>query len=246
MVEAPDQRGAISFREGRIRIADAALPLRVVGEVNGTIIALEDEKIAEVDAKAVRDVELWLLTEANELIDYASTSQWQYRYPVTPGEAAREDELLTLIRGGESEVCEFKSYIDLANQKSLELEKTVCAFSNQRGGTLFIGITDDGDIEGVAGDLARRGDNAGAAVAAYAEGVRKRLRETLKDNQCFTLGVAKVADTPLVIVTVATSHDMNFLVKTRTAYIRHGGSSMKLTAQELKAMIQSSSRNLFG
>jgi predicted HTH transcriptional regulator len=120
------------------------------------------------------------------------------------------------------------------------LEKTVCAFSNQRGGTLFIGVCDDGDIEGLAGDLARRGE------AVDADDVRKRLRETLKDNQCFSLGVAKVADTQLVIVTVATSPDVNFLVKTRTAYIRHGGSSMKLTAQELKAMIQSSGRSPFG
>ncbi len=52
------------------------------------------------------------------------------------------------------------------------------------------------------------------------------------------MGVAEVADTPLVIVTVATSHDMDFLAKAGIASIRHGGSRMKLTTQKLTAMFK--------
>lgn len=239
-IEVPDRRGAISFTDGRIAIADAAVPLRLVGEVNGKVIDLAVDADATIDDKVITDVELWLLTKGNTLIDYISTTHWPYKYVATPQEAAREEELLTLILGGESEVCEFKPSVDLANDKASQLEKTVCAFSNQKGGTLFIGISKEGDIEGVAGHAVRRGDDANAGIAAYAQTVRMHLREALKDNQCFEVNVANVADMPLVVVTVIKSLEINFLVKTKVAYIRHGGTSMKLTPQEMKAMIEAS------
>jgi hypothetical protein len=70
--------------------------------------------------------------------------------------------------------------------------------------------------------------------------VRTHLREALKDNQCFEVTVARVADTPLVVVTADKSRDINFVIKTKVAYIRHGGTSMKLTPQEMKVMIEAS------
>ncbi len=239
-IEVPDRRGAISFREGRIAITAATVPLRLVGEVNGKAIDLAGNAEATIDDKVIADVELWLLTKGNAVIDYVSTTHWPYKYAATPQEAAREEDLLRLILGGESEVCEFKPAVDFANVKASQLEKTVCAFSNQRGGTLFVGVSKEGDIEGVASHAVRRGDDADAAIAAYAQAVRVHLREALKDNQCFQVNVASVADTPLVLVTVIKSLEINFLLKTKLAYIRHGGTSMKLTPQEMKAMIEAS------
>lgn len=237
-IEVPDRRGAISLKDGRVAVIGAAVPLRLVGTVNGKVIDLVGNSDEKVDDKMLSDVELWLLTNGNALVDYISTTHWPYRYAVTPQEAAREEELLTLILGGESEVCEFKPSIDLANDKASQLEKTVCAFSNQKGGTLFIGISKEGDIEGVAGHVVRRGEDVGAVIAAYAQAVRTYLREALKDNQCFQVNVSAVAGTPLVIVTVAKSPEINFLFRTRAAYIRHGATSMKMTPTEMKAMIE--------
>lgn len=236
----PDRRGAISFAHGRIAITEATVPLRLVGEVSGKVIDLAGDADATIDDKVITDMELWLLTKGNALIDYISTTHWPYRYAATPQEAAREEGLLTLILGGESEVCEFKPSVDLANDKASQLEKTVCAFSNQKGGTLFVGVSKEGDIDGVAGHAVRRGVDADAAIAAYAQAVRMHLREALKDNQCFEVNVARVAGTLLVVVTVIKSLEINFLVKTKASYIRHGGTSMKLTPQEVKSMIEAS------
>lgn len=237
-IEVPDMRGAISFADRRIAIVGATAPLRLVGEVNGKSIDLSGNAGAIIDGGVIADAELWLLAEGNELIDYFSTTQWPYKYPASSQMVAREEELLRLILGGESETCEFKPSIDLANDKALQLEKTVCAFSNQKGGTLFIGVSKEGDIEGVASHAVRRGDDVDAAIAAYAESVRMRLVEALKDNLCFEINVARVAGAPLVVVTVVKSLDINFLVKTKTAYIRHGATSMKLTPPEMSAMIE--------
>lgn len=199
-------------------------------------IDLSGDADAMFDGGVIADAELWLLAKGNALIDYVSTTQWPYKYAATPQMVAREEELLRLILGGESEACEFKPSVDLANDKALQLEKTVCAFSNQKGGTLFIGVSKEGDIEGMASHAMRRSDDTDTALAAYAEAVRMRLLEALKDNQCFEVNVARVAGAPLVLVTVVKSLDINFLLKTKTAYIRHGATSMKLTPPEMSAM----------
>ncbi|MFQ6031469.1 MAG: RNA-binding domain-containing protein [Candidatus Zixiibacteriota bacterium] len=54
-----------------------------------------------------------------------------------------QDEVLKLIKKGESETIEFKERFDK------ETIETASAFANTRGGTIFIGISDKGKIKGV-------------------------------------------------------------------------------------------------
>ena len=56
------------------------------------------------------------------------------------------DKLLELIRNGENEKVEFKRKI------TNEIGRDVCAFANTRGGTIIIGISDNGQIVGVKKD----------------------------------------------------------------------------------------------
>jgi predicted HTH transcriptional regulator len=52
------------------------------------------------------------------------------------------EELMKLIAGGESETVELKASFDK------EVIETAGAFANTRGGTVFIGISDAGEIKG--------------------------------------------------------------------------------------------------
>ena len=69
------------------------------------------------------------------------------------------DELLAAIRGGENESLEFKSTLRWnlkANKTGKEIElaalKTIAAFMNSDGGTLIVGLGDDGTILGIEAD----------------------------------------------------------------------------------------------
>ncbi|MHC4742295.1 MAG: RNA-binding domain-containing protein [Planctomycetota bacterium] len=69
------------------------------------------------------------------------------------------DELLAAIHTGESESLEFKSTLRWnlkANRPGKEIElavlKTVAAFMNSEGGTLIVGLADDGSIAGIEAD----------------------------------------------------------------------------------------------
>jgi hypothetical protein len=70
------------------------------------------------------------------------------------------DEILSLIRHGESKVLEFKQTLSGnrnagAKEKFLEeaVLKTIVAFLNSQGGTLLVGVADDGQVTGLRGEL---------------------------------------------------------------------------------------------
>lgn len=70
-----------------------------------------------------------------------------------------ENELIQLIEKGETDILEFKSTLrwNLKSGKAgkeIELAclKTVAAFMNTDGGTLLVGVADDGTISGIAAD----------------------------------------------------------------------------------------------
>lgn len=55
------------------------------------------------------------------------------------------EEILKLIRGGENQEVEFKEKFPL----QATISKVICSFANTLGGTLIIGVTDDGEITGL-------------------------------------------------------------------------------------------------
>ncbi|MCY4213960.1 MAG: ATP-binding protein [Gammaproteobacteria bacterium] len=57
-------------------------------------------------------------------------------------------ELLELIRNGEDSVLEFKRQ----GVRNHDLAKTLAAFLNLEGGTVLLGVEDDGSLSGVTGD----------------------------------------------------------------------------------------------
>jgi hypothetical protein len=236
-IDAPDGRGAIQMGDGRLSIVNTSVPLRLVGEIDDTSVDLRNNNVLEIDDKNIRRVELWLVTGGGELVDYISTTHWPYKYEATPQEAAQEEKLRNLIRRGESEMCEFKPYIDLTNQKAADIERTVCAFSNQRGGTLFLGVNDEGAVIGLARDLARRGEDVGNAIENYERAIRARLREALKDNLCYSTRIATISGMQLIVIDVQPSAEVNYFVRSdlaNIAFIRHGATSARMSPSEIQ------------
>ena len=63
---------------------------------------------------------------------------------------ANERQLIKLIRKGEGIDLEFKT---CRNQLNRDVYETVCAFLNRNGGTILLGVTDSGDIQGIEKDV---------------------------------------------------------------------------------------------
>lgn len=91
-------------------------------------------------------------------------------------------DLTKLIAAGESETVEFKSTLRRnlhtgKNDKAIEnaVVKTVAAFLNTRGGTLIIGVSDDGSALGIENDRFENEDKMGLHLVDL---VNKRLSTT--------------------------------------------------------------------
>ena len=85
--------------------------------------------------------------------------EWDTDEPEDDDESTEELDLIDLIRGGESSVLEFKSTLRTnlhTNKVDREIErsalKTLAGFLNTDGGTLVIGVSDDGTAVGMEAD----------------------------------------------------------------------------------------------
>ena len=238
-IDIPDRRGHLELSEGDVQFrSEMSDELSVVGAIDGEQVSLANpEDKVEFDPESAQDVELWLVTKDNEIIDYCSSTEWEYRYGTQSG-GADVEKLISIISAGESEHCEFKTYIDLVktDAKAVELEKTVCALSNHQGGKLFIGVDDETVFIGI-NEKCQKGYQCCPNEAAehYLQDVERRLREALVKNQCFNCRLIEDNKRIVLVVDIQKANGLNYLLSTNDAYIRRGASSPKMTPTEIQA-----------
>lgn len=82
-----------------------------------------------------------------EIIDQRCISDRLLRYAPTEGVTVERDEQTSiegiLLLNGENQHVEFKQ------QYSDKVLATICAFANAEGGSIFVGMTDEGEIQGI-------------------------------------------------------------------------------------------------
>jgi len=239
LIKIPDRRGYLTLSDQEVRFhCEPTDTLSVVGRIEGEPVKLNSpQDTFKFESEKATDMELWLVTNKDEIVDYRSSSEWQYRYgPQTNNRDLAS--LLQIINGGESEHCEFKQYIDLVtkqNNKAWEVDKTVCALSNHQGGKLFIGVDDDTRIIGVNEGCQRNYKcNPEESAERYLKAVTKRLQESLSKNQCFNAYLIENNQLFVLVVEVHKANGLNYLISKNEAYIRRGASSPQMTLAEVK------------
>lgn len=131
-----------------------------------------------------------------------------------------------LIKEGESETLEFKRSLLLKD----EIGEAISAFSNARGGTIVVGVSDSGNITGV--DM---GENTIEELANYIK------RNT--DNHVFpSIRPEKVGNKDIVVIDISESTEKPVFFKGRT-YKRVGKSKHRLSASEIRALARESSKS---
>lgn len=151
--------------------------------------------------------------------------------------AGGRGELADLLSQGEGQKLEFKSTLryDL-NRKQVhdsvgeEVALTIAAFMNARGGTLLIGVADDGTVLGLEPDL------------KTFKGSREKFRDAftiiIRDYLGPTIGAQldahfdEVEDQSIFVVKVPRSSEPVFCGKGQDFYVRSGATSQKLTPKQ--------------
>jgi schlafen family protein len=143
-------------------------------------------------------------------------------------------ELLDALLHGEDDLTEFKEWVPLdgADKKSAELLKTLCAFANARGGSLYVGVSEEAEVLGTRRRL--RAEQEEAFLKRIYQIAREGLAPSVIVKGCWIdhaehrilrLDVEEAVTKPCEVMGI------------RQVYIRRGASSRKATVAEIRLMI---------
>lgn len=238
-IEAPDQRAYISIRDNTLAIIGEEAEICLVGSSpSAESILMAKSETLPFNEEELMESELWLITKENETLDFRSQKSFEYRVVSNSSELDQSKDLIEIIQNGEGPTLEFKSYIQLNisdNKKSKDLEKTVCAFSNARGGSLLVGVDDDGRPVGINKKVREHyRKETTEATQLYINGIKKYLREKLAFNDCFNVTSIQIGSEIVIKIDVQRSYKPNYIVNTEEAYIRKGATSAKMKPMETR------------
>ncbi|WP_140850217.1 RNA-binding domain-containing protein [Sphingomonas glacialis] len=125
------------------------------------------------------------------------------------------------IRAGEGQHTEFKSDARAVDT----IARTVCAFLNTQGGTIFCGVSDDGIPTGLAD---AEGDRTW---------LESRLQKAISPKALFTMSVELIAGAPVVIIEVPEGKDRPY-VHAGAVYVRQRAVTRAADARTLRSLVQ--------
>jgi ATP-dependent DNA helicase RecG len=128
------------------------------------------------------------------------------------------------IRQGEGNGTEFKA--DIRNLETIA--RTVCAFLNTLGGTVFCGVDDNGRLVGV--------ENA----KDHLQSIHAYLLESITPKALFTVNIDDEDGKSIISIDVTEGKDRPY-VFAGSVYVREGRSTRMADAEKLRNMVQSKS-----
>ena len=128
------------------------------------------------------------------------------------------------IRQGEGNGTEFKT--DIRNLETIA--RTVCAFLNTLGGTVFCGVDDKGRLVGVEG------------AEDHIQKIHAYLLESITPKALFTVNVDNEDGKSIISIEVPQGKDRPY-VFAGSVYVREGSSTRMADAEKLRDMVQSKS-----
>ena len=153
------------------------------------------------------------------------------------------DRVLALIRDGESKTAEFKETLRLnvhTQEKDSRIEegilKTIAAFLNSEGGTLLVGVDDNGSVTGIGNEMKKFGWTEDKFLLHFKNLLQKKLGET-----CYPYvdqRVVKIEKHKIFMITCARSEKEVFVEDTKF-YVRTNPATDRLEGRQMMEYINS-------
>lgn len=131
-------------------------------------------------------------------------------------------------------------YIELKRELTKEIKKEIIAFANTTGGTIYIGIEDDGTIIGLK--------NANSDLEAISSMIRDGIKT---DLTLYTkIYIEKINEKDVIIVKIESAPNKPYYLaekgmKSSGVYLRYGSSSIPATDEAIRKMLLENNSNSF-
>lgn len=161
--------------------------------------------------------------------------------------ASRTDRIVQIASGGEGPTVEFKPFIrlkpagtkgkqveDSDNRKFSEVVRTVAAFANSEGGTIYFGISDDCQISGINAEVREWAEaELSLALEQYRGTLLQAINGRLHSSVRLDARILQIDERAVIEVEVATA-DQECLSITGdpTLYVRTGATNRSVAPEE--------------
>ena len=225
-----------------------ASPADYLSEIDRDVPGALEAQSVPVDSN-LWDPERFLefLTVRRRLLAKAMNEFVEGWLPDIEPEVKDEHSVRHLIAGGENKVLEFKSSLrwDIAKQQvNRDLEgvvvKTLVGFLNTEGGTLLIGVGDNGGIIGLAGDYGSlKSQNRDSFELHLQQVVAKDLGEAVSASY-LTVNFHEIDGQDICQITVDPSDQPVYVERSNQAwfYVRNGNLTRDLPVDEAIKYVQ--------
>lgn len=207
---------------------DVELQAVIVERRKSTVLdsrTVEEEVIWEVPAEA-DVIEVYLIHRDGTLISHRRLTRGEH-YSAKAGDFAVREQAEKELGQGEGERVEYKPFIEAKSTKERELIQTVVAFSNTFGGRVYVGVEDDGTVQGES-ELRKIGKaSEEQALASMVKHIGKVIRDRIKPVPDFDVDPVAVFDSPIVVVNVRPGEDAPYSTSDNDVFIRKGASNRK-------------------
>jgi len=154
------------------------------------------------------------------------------RWITGQGQPSKQD-VVTEIRKGEGPHVEFKPFVKVGagEKKAAELIRAALAFANTAGGSIYFGVNDVIEIEGIENDLRKAYSTGDVTTAAhkYAREVQAFINDATSQGLDITWSVVTAEDHILLRLQVAElqAGKPAWDLKTKESWIRHGSNNVR-------------------
>lgn len=167
----------------------------------------------------------------------------------TFGNAKRAREGLTQmvaeLASGENDRVEFKPFIQAKDAKEFEFIKTVIAFANTYGGRIFVGVDDDGTLQGEAVACRVLKETIEESIANQISRLRRLVRENVRPVlPDFQVRQFTVDGKPLVVAEVARGSNPPYATHQNQIFVRKGSTNRTPDPSELRALVSNTGFHL--
>jgi hypothetical protein len=174
---------------------------------------------------------VYLVDSSDDIVDFhEETRSWlNGAQRVLYAGAAYPQELVELIRRGETDRVEFKEFIRSEDKrKSQDIIKTVIAFANVAGGTIIMGVNDEAEIIGVDHERPNDPRKGSSFLTDYSVWLRKFIAGNLNRVPPLEIQATLVGEKTVLVLKVGEGSEKPYVnFRTRETYIRRGANNIR-------------------
>jgi hypothetical protein len=205
-----------------------------------------DDRVVFELPRTLRTVQLHLWSRSREILDsFEETEQkspWGRSVLRPSSSTLAFASLQQALEGGESDRVEFKAFVPphRSDDKAVELLETVVAFANAGGGSLFVGVSDNGEILGLERELPRalkrpKEKDVGELRDLYAERLRKLIAESVVPSVRQTFHWHEPGGLHVLEIRIAAGSEHPYCVyENNSFFIRRGATNRRMTRADLE------------